>query len=233
MSKVPLLDQPNECVHCGKRFMNPRTLISHMCENKRRALQKDEKRVQAGFLVFNKFYQLTQNCNKPKSYEEFCKSSFYNAFVKFGSFINNVNPLYPEKFVDYVIKSGVKLDHWCRDELYEKYLYEIIKTEPTESAISRSLQTMMDWADISQAQFNHYFNYVNHNRAVHDIRDAKISPWIILNCQSGRKLLQSFNDEHLELIAPALDMSYWLRHFKSNPNDVNLVKDVCFEAGIE
>jgi hypothetical protein len=233
MSKVPLLDQPNECVHCGKRFMNPRTLVSHMCENKRRALQKDEKRVQAGFLVFNRFYQLTQNCNKSKTYEEFCKSSFYNAFVKFGSFINNVNPLYPEKFIDYVIKSGVKLDHWCRDELYEKYLYEMIKTEPVESAISRSLQTMMDWADVSQAQFTHYFNYVNHNRAVHDIRNGKVSPWIILNCASGKKLLQTFNDEHLELIAPALDMTFWLKKFKSSLDDVSLVKDVCFEAGIE
>lgn len=233
MSKVPLLDQPNECIHCGKRFMNSKTLISHMCENKRRALQKDEKRVQAGFLVFNRFYQLTQNCNKQKTYEEFCKSSFYNAFVKFGSFINNVNPLYPEKFIDYVIKSGVKLDHWCRDELYEKYLYEMIKTEPVESAISRSIQTMMDWGDVSQAQFTHYFKYVNHNRAVHDIRNAKISPWVVLNCTSGKHLLQTLNDEHLEMIAPALDMAFWLKKFKSSPDDVVLVKDVCLEAGIE
>ena len=109
----------------------------------------------------------------------------------------------------------------------------MIKIEPVESAISRSIQTMMDWADISQAQFNHYFNYVNHNRAVHDIRDGKISPWIILNCNGGKTLLQSFNEEHLELIAPALDLVFWTKNFKSSPADVELVKDVCAEAGIE
>ena len=79
----------------------------HMCEQKRRALQKNEKRVQLGFYAFTRFYVLCQNVKKEKTYEEFCKSSYYNAFVKFGSFVNNVRPLYPEKYIDYVVTSGV------------------------------------------------------------------------------------------------------------------------------
>ena len=213
--------------------MKHSTLFSHMCENKRRAMQKDEKRVQVGLMAYNRFYQITQNSRKTKTYEEFCKSSYYNAFVKFGSFINNVNPLYPERFVEYVIKSGVKLDHWSRDELYEKYLYETLKTEPVESAVQRSLQTMMEWGDRSQAQYNHYFKYVNHNRAVHDIRNGKISPWVILNCKSGKNMVENFNDEQLNLIAPALDVPYWIRHFKKTPADIELVKEICREADIE
>jgi hypothetical protein len=147
-------------------------------------MQKDEKRVQAGFFAFNRWYKLTQNAKKDKTYEEFCKTAYYNAFVKFGSFVNNVMPLYPDRFIDYVIKSGVKLDHWCRDELYETYLFDMIKIEPVESAVQRSIQHMMEWGDASGAQFNHYFNYVNLNRAVHDIRNGKMSPWLILNCRS-------------------------------------------------
>jgi len=229
---IDLVDQPYTCVHCKKSFMKNKTLISHMCEGKRRALQKDEKRVQTGMVAFNRFYILTQFAKKNKTYEEFCKSSYYNAFVKFGSFINNVNPLYPDKFVDYVIKSGVKLDDWCKDSLYEKYLYEMIKTEPVESAVQRSLQNMMDWADSNNAQFNHYFNYVNPNRAVQDIRNGKITPWLILNCKSGKKMLNEFSDEQLDMIAPALDMQYWLKKFKQIPADTILVKEICKEASI-
>jgi len=230
---INLVDQPYNCVHCGKSFMKEKTLVAHMCENKRRAMQKDEKRVVAGMMTYNRFYQLTQNSKKNKTYEEFCKSSYYNAFVKFGSFVNNVNPLYPEKFIDYVIKSGVKLDHWCRDELYEKYLYEMLKVEPVESAVQRSLQTMMEWGDVSQAQFNHYFNYVNHNRAVNDIRNGKISPWLLLNCKSGKEMISGFNDDHLEMISTAFDVPFWIKRLKSNPADVALVKEICKEAGIE
>jgi hypothetical protein len=213
--------------------MKEKTLFAHMCEQKRRAMQKDEKRVQAGLMTFNRYYRLTQNSKKEKTYEDFCKSAYYNAFVKFGSFVNNVNPLYPDRFVDYVIKSGVKLDHWCRDELYETYLYEMIKEEPVESAVQRTIQNMMEWGDYSQAQFNHYFNYVNLNRAVRDIRNGTISPWVILNCKTGKIMLNKLNDDQLDLIAPAFDLAWWLRKFKQAPADVALVQEICKEAGIE
>ena len=230
---IALADQPFNCVHCGKAFMKEKTLYAHMCENKRRAMQKDEKRVQAGYMAFNKFFRVRQGGKKDKTYEDFCKSPYYNAFVKFGSFINNVLPLYPEKFMDFVIKSDVKIDHWCRDELYDIYLFEVIKTEPVESAVQRSLQTMMEWGDVSGAQFNHYFNYVNLNKAVHDIRNGKISPWVLLNSKPGKELLNKFNDEQLDMIAPAFDLPFWLKKFKSVPADVLLVKEICTEAGIE
>ena len=195
-------------------------------------MQKDEKRVQAGYMAYNRFFQLTQNAKKLKSYEDFCKTAYYNAFVKFGSFINNVNPLYPDKFIDFVIKSGVKLDHWCRDALYEQYLYEMLKVEPVEAAVQRSIATMMEWADANNAPFTHYFNYVNLNRAVHHIKDGKISCWVMLNCTSGKNMLDKFTDEQLELIAPAFDLAYWMKKFKENPADVTLVKEICKETGI-
>lgn len=230
---MELAEQPFQCVHCGKRFMQEKTLMAHMCEPKRRAMQKTEKRVQAGYMAWNRWYELSQNQRKPKSYEDFCKSSYYNAFVKFGSFVTNVSPLYPDKFIDFVIKSGVKLDHWCRDELYEQYLYEMLKIEPVESAVQRTITTMMEWGDTSGAQWQHYFRYVNLNRAVHDIRNGKISAWVTLNCSTGKTMLENMNDEQLELIQPALDIPYWIKKFKTKTADAELVKEICRESGIE
>ena len=230
---IALVDQPHTCVHCKKSFMQEKTLVAHMCERKRRAMQKDEKRVIAGLMAYNRFYQLTQSSKKDKTYDEFCKSAYYNAFVKFGSFVNNVNPLYPERFIDFVVKSGIKLDHWCRDELYDAYLFEMLKIEPVESAVQRTIQTMMEWGDNSGTAFNHYFNYVNHNRAVHDIRNGKISPWMILNCKSGKSMVSKFSDDQLELITPAFDVPFWITKFKKKTDDVELVKEICKEAGIE
>jgi hypothetical protein len=230
---IDLVAQPYKCVHCDKSFMKDKTLIAHMCERKRRHLQRDEKRVQAGFMAFNRFWQLTQNLKKNKTYDEFADSSYYNAFVKFGSFINNVNPIYPDKFIDYVIKSGAKLDNWCKDSLYEKYLYDVLKTEPVESAVQRSLQTMMEWADDHNSTFAHYFFYVSLNKAVHDIVNGKISLWLVLNCNGGQKMLKNMSDEQLNIIAPAFDLPHWLKKFKEHPADVVLVKEICKETGIE
>ena len=130
------MDTPiNVCPYCGKGFSKARTLQVHLCEPKRRHLQKDEKWVINGFMVFQRFYQIHQNATKPKSYEDFCKSPYYNAFVKFGRYMMHIHPLYPEKYIDYIIMSKVKLDHWARDDLYETYLIDTLKLEPLEAAL--------------------------------------------------------------------------------------------------
>jgi hypothetical protein len=229
---IALVEQPFVCVHCSKTFMKEKTLVAHMCERKRRALQKDEKRVQAGFLAFNRFWQLTQNNKKSKTYDDFADSSYYNAFVKFGSFINNISPLYPDRFIDFVIKSGVKLDHWCRDELYEKYLQEILKVEPVESAVQRSIQTMMDWADETGACYEHYFEYASLNRAVHDIVNGKISCWVILNSNQAKTMIDKMSDEQLIMISPVFDVKYWTKRFKERPADTALVLEILKECTI-
>ena len=204
----------------------------HVCEQKRRALQKGEKRVQLGYIAFNQFYKLSAGAKKDKTYEEFCKSQYYNAFVKFGSFVSNVKPLYPEKYINYVVTSGVKLDQWCREEMYETYAVALIKKEGVETAVERSINTMFDWAEENNSIWNHYFNYVSANQAVWHIKDGKISPWVILNCKTGKDLLGKFSDEQLSMIYNILDPKHWAVRFKRHPKDVQLVKDVARESNL-
>jgi hypothetical protein len=221
-----------KCEHCGKLFAKEKTLVVHICEQKRRYLGRDERHVQAGLLTYQRFYELTQKGKAAKTFEEFAASPYYTAFVKFGSFMINTAPIYPERFIDFVIKSGVKLDHWCRDELYDSYIRELIKIEPADGAIQRTIKTMMDWADANNAPWEHYFQYVNLNRATHDIKEGLISPWLILNTKSGKDLLKRMNDEQLEIVGPIVDPQFWIRRFKSLPADVELIKDVVKEAKI-
>ena len=226
------MDLSYKCEHCGKLFAKEKTLVVHVCEQKRRHLGRDERHVQAGLLTYQRFYELTQKSKTAKTFEEFASSPYYTAFVKFGSFMINTAPIYPERFIDYVIKSGIKLDHWCRDELYDSYIRELIKIEPADGAIQRTIKTMMEWADTNSAPWEHYFQYVNLNRATHDIKEGLVSPWLILNTKSGKELLQRMNDEQLEIVGPIVDPQFWIRRFKSLPADVELIKDVVKEARI-
>jgi len=229
---MPTEDKPYKCEYCGNGYMKEKTLAAHMCEKKRRVLQKDEKRVRFGFYAFQRFYKLSAGAKKEKTYEEFCNSQYYNAFVKFGSFVSNVRPLYPERYIDHVVTSGVKLDHWCRDEMYEKYVLEFILKEDVTTALERSVTTMMDWAAENNAVWNSYFNYVSLNRAVWNIKDGKISPWLILNCKSGKEMLSKFNDEQLNLVYHVINPEHWALRFRRQSDDVQLVKDVAKESNL-
>lgn len=220
------------CIHCNSKFSKEKTLMIHMCEQKRRHLAKEEKHVILAFYTFNKFYQINQKTVHNKTYEEFSKSPYYNAFVKFGSFLNNINPLYTNNFIEWVVKSGIKIDHWCRDELYEKYVIELLHTESVETALERSIQHMTVWANLNDSIWNHYFNYVSTNRAMFDIKDGKISPWLLLNSTKGKELLNQFRDDQLAAISTIIDPKVWVKKFKQQQRDLELVRTIIKESNL-
>lgn len=195
-------------------------------------MQRGERRVQSGFYVYKRFYELTQNNKEEKIYEDFCKSPYYNAFVKFGSFMSNVNPLYPDRYIDWIIRSGVALDKWCREELYDKYVLDLIKTESAESACERSINTMCSWGEKNSADWSHYFSYANLDRLTYDVRDGKISPWMLLNSDRGTDALKKLTDEQLHTIAPMIDPEFWSDRFAKKREDVEFVKTIIKEARI-
>lgn len=227
------MESKYKCDYCDKSFTREKTLTVHVCEPKRRYMSKNEKHVQAALLTYQRFYEINQKNSKPKTFDDFASSPYYNAFIKFGSFLINCNPIFPERFIDFVIKSGVKLDHWCRDNLYDAYVRELIKVEPADGAIQRTIKTMMEWADEKEAEYNHYFKYVNLNKATHDIKEGYISPWILLNSKTGKELLQNMNDEQLDIISEIINPQFWIKRFKQVPADVELVKEVIREAKID
>ena len=229
---MALVNQPYTCGHCGKGFMQEKTLFVHVCEQKRRHMARTEKHVVLGYDTYQKFYKQAQPNGKDKTYEDFCKSPYYNAFVKFGSFVSNVNPLYPDQFIEWIVRSGVKLDHWCRDELYEQYVLELIKREPVEVALERSISHMLSWGNDNAASWNHYFLYVSLSRACYDIKDGKISPWLVLNSASGKAMLQKFSDEQLAHVQNVIDPPFWVNKFKKLTSDVELVRQVVKESNI-
>lgn len=222
----------NECQFCKKRFVKSSTLFSHVCEQKRRHLQKDDKAVRIGYDSFNRFFKLSQNSKGDKTYDEFAKSPYYNAFVKFGSYVSNVNPLYPDHYIDWVIRSGVKLDHWCKDALYETYVLELIHTEQVDTALDRSIKHMQKWATENQSQWNFYFKNVSNSRAMFDIKDGKISPWLVLNSPTGKQMLNKMDDVQLNAISAVIDPQVWVKRFKSDKSDLDLVKTIVKEGNL-
>ena len=64
---MQLMTKAYKCEYCGSSYVREKTLIAHMCEKKRRALQKDEKRVRHGFYAFQRFYKLSAGSKKEKT----------------------------------------------------------------------------------------------------------------------------------------------------------------------
>lgn len=219
------------CKYCNKKFVKDSTLLSHVCEKKRRYNAKSEKHSVIALHAFIRFYELSSPLSDGKrTFEDFVDSPYYNGFIKFGSFVNNIKPLYPSNYIDYLIKNSVHLDKWSKESTYNKYVLSLIYTESVQTALERTVNTMQMWADTNSSEWNKYFDKVNTNVAYFDIKDGKISPWMLLNCNSGLGLITRFRDDQLNSIGTVLDADRWTKTFKQRPKDIAFVKKIV-EAG--
>ena len=225
-------NKPFVCAYCNKGFVREKTFSRHVCEKKRRALQKNEPNVRIAFEAYNQFFEISMYAKNKKTYEEFSKSELYNEFVKFGSFVANAKPLYPEKYITFLIRNEVKLKNWSKDEIYEGYAIGIIYNEDVTVALERSVQNMISWGDEMKDNWQDYFRKATSNRISRDIKDGKISPWILFNSKSGKEVLSKFSDEELTMMSTVLNVNRWARKFDRDNYSVKLAKDVSKKANL-
>lgn len=229
-------DQPTEasakhvCKYCKKTFSRLSTLSAHLCETKRRWQQEHDTGVRLGFRTFLKFYEMTQNKAKVKTYADFVASPYYSAFVKFGNYLVQINAVNPDAFTKYLIDNNKRLDHWTKDAFYDEYLINYIRREHPQDAIERALKEMQRWADENNSVFNHYFKYANPNKVCYHINNGRVSPWVIFNCDSGIAFLESLNNDQLEIIYNIIDPAFWQTKFSTYQTDTQWVKDILKQA---
>ena len=75
----------NQCEFCKKVFKRESSIVNHTCEGKRRWLDKDLQSNRIGFQTWLVFYEKNTMAKKPRTYNDFIKSPYYLAFVKFGN----------------------------------------------------------------------------------------------------------------------------------------------------
>lgn len=221
-----------QCKWCKKDFRSERTLSSHLCVKKRRWSDKDLTHIRLAHRVFQMFYKLTTNSTKPKTQEDFIHSQFYTDFVKFGRSCVRNEYLDPEQFAEWLIRNGVKLKNWSADSTYDKYLVEYVQREPGLRALERSIIYLSSWQEENHKAWNTYFREISTNRAVYDIRAAKVSPWLIYLSATGGELLEKFNDEQVSMVQHIIDANVWMKIFQKNQAEVDEVEEVCRAAGI-
>jgi len=224
--------ETNKCKWCEKSFQSERTMSIHMCPKKRRWADKDMIHIQLGYRVFQKFYEVNTASSTPKSIEDFIRSNYYEGFVKFGRSCVRNEYLEPEMFAGWLIKEGKKLADWYKDALYDEFLIGYVRKESGIRALERGVLYLAEWEEETGNPWHTYFTNVTTPRAIHDIRAAKISPWLLYLSETGDQLLTRLGDEQVKMIEHVIDAPFWMALFKKNKDAVKEVRTICSAAGL-
>lgn len=219
------------CDFCNRYFQKETTLLNHICEQKHRYQDRDRPGNRIGYQTYLEFYKKNTNSKKQKTYIDFSKSAYYIAFVKFGNYCVDIKCINVTFYVNYLLKNNIKIDCWCSDSNYEKFLIEFLKTEDPLDAIARSIETTIDLAKEANIQSKDFLRFGNENRIVHCILNGKISPWMLFQSNSGVELLDRLNELQQQMIIDYINPEQWALKFHRNNEDVVKVRKLLAMAG--
>ena len=96
------------CQYCEKTFRRETSLAVHLCEPKRRYQEREEIGVQLGLQSYLRFYETTQGSARLKTFDDFARSPYYRAFVKFGRYCVAIRAINIPRLIDWLLKSNKK-----------------------------------------------------------------------------------------------------------------------------
>lgn len=220
------LEQPYKCKWCDKKFSKESTLISHLCEPKRRYQQRNEVGPRIGMMAYQRFYQKIRGRDTVKTAEDFEKSSYYGAFVKFGWYVHSIRAIAVERFVDWLLDNNKKLDRWATDANYQEFLITYILHENPQDAVERTVLTADEWSQETGSPVNHYFRYATTNRICHDITNGRVSPWAIYCSESGINCLDRMNKEQVAMIYDWINPDRWQKKLSQDSSNRNWCQEI-------
>ena len=219
------------CGYCDKTFSRESSIEVHMCEPKRRRLQRGDRGVQLGLQAYVRFYETMQGSAKNKTFEDFETSSYYRAFVKFGHYCVNTRVINPERFMAWLLKQQKKIDRWCSDQIYTEYLVNYLTVEAVEDALARAMEYGLDWSEKTGNPAHDCLRYGNANAICHAITTGRISPWVIYSSESGQKFLSELGTEQVAMIWIYIDSDVWQKKFQTYPADHEYAQEMLKQAG--
>jgi hypothetical protein len=220
------------CDFCHRGFLTDGKLLIHMCEQKRRHLQRDEKPVKLAFIAYQTFYQRSMRQKTPPTYTSFAKSTLYLVFVRFGRHVLDLNAVNPLAFIDFLLRVEAPIDKWMNPTLYSTYIRELNKNETPLDALARNFILMQQWATENGDDWRTFFRKIDVPLAALWIANGRISPWVLFIASSAHDLMQRFNPEQVALIEHSIDPEFWRLKIERHQSDVEMIREVLAEHGI-
>lgn len=219
------------CDFCSRAFIRETTLSKHLCEYKRRWLDKDKAGNRIGFQSWLQFYARNTASTKKRTYLDFTKSAYYIAFVKFGNYCINAHVINVSRYMDYLLKNDIKLDTWAQDTTYTKFLIQYLKEEDPLDAVARSIETTVDLAQQEKILTKDCLRYGNKNRICYAITNGKISPWMLYQSESGVRFIESLDVTQQKMIIDYINPEQWAIKFVRDRDLLSQVKELLQAAG--
>lgn len=230
IAKTTTTESGYSCAYCKRVFIRESTINSHLCEQKRRWLDKDRPGNRIAFQSYVRFYRFNTS-SKNKTQDDFITSTYYLAFVKFGNYCASVGVINVDRYVDWLLHNKIRIDDWDSDDAYKRFLLEYLRAENPLDAVARSIETLVELSSGGSGSAGDYLRWGNRNRVCHHITTGRISPWLLYQCSTGREFLDALNGDEMGIVFEYINPQQWAVLFHRETASVAEIKELLQRGG--
>lgn len=208
----------NHCEYCNKTFKQSKSFLTHLCEPKRRWMDRDSQTNRTAYNAW-RYYFAKHHPSMSIDYKDFTKNSFYLSFMKFATYCLNTKVIHIIFFIDFLLSHKVPIDKWCNDTHYAKFLSHYLKSENVNDAVKRTIRTLENMCEEENIEVKDSFKYLNGNRLCQKIYQGLISPWVLYTSDSAMNFLHNLNEDQVRIVYPVIDPDIWrIKIFREKDN---------------
>ncbi len=214
-----------QCDYCHGRFKSETRFMKHHCKEMKRDEEFRSLEGQAAHLFYKSWMKYKHHTTTTHPHA-FRHSRYFTVFLKFVDFVGRSHLPDTEAFIKLMVKHKIEPNLWTDDRAYGKYLEWVTRVMATEKLIEITVKTMFDIADVAHVGVKDILDNITPNELIQLLHQRRISPWILLN---SKKFADFFRDkttsEERVIMESIINPEYWMKRFKSHPDDLKLAKD--------
>lgn len=211
------------CKYCRAVFVREDRYLVHKCKEMKRV---QEFQTPVGQTAWQ-YYQLWLRKQKrmaPKP-DSFLTSKYYRTFVNFAKFAKAADLPSVEKFIWLMIEKDWPPTLWTNDEVYTQYLEFLdYKTTPMEQ-VKTSIETLVNYSNKNEIDISEAFKKMQPTEVIHLVRTRRLSPWLLLFCQTFKQMFRErVSNEQKIILETLIRPDYWAEKFEDNLKTVDKIK---------
>lgn len=235
--KNPKVEKPKkvtyQCEFCEKKFRIEDTYKAHDCPGKRLAYIRTRNGFNAisYWLEFLKINGIATKKDIPLD-QQFIKSQVFCCFKRLSEYIEKNQIFDSEGFVKYLFLNDIKERQWENYQIRRNWICSALKLEDFNSAISRSIISVQQWALDTNNDWRTFFSAASIDRIILWIETGKISPWFLYACSTFEFFLDRISSEEFDSILPFIDPNVWFPKRERIKSEFTIVQNLLAEFKI-
>jgi hypothetical protein len=226
------IERQYRCAFCDKEFIRKSWFDKHQCAKKKRFMESNNLNTIKALRLFNHWQRRTGLLfhGKEKTLEEFCKSPFYNTFMKLVSFTNKEYIVSGFKYLDWLVEESIPERDWFNERDLHKYHEYIRRNEEARSQAETTCRNIKAWCQKHESTPMEFFKRITPGQALNMVKENRLSPWVLFSYRPCVENLTSrLEGEVLFTLDEHINVNYWLDKIKSEYDKTEVVEQICRE----